>query len=316
MGFWHKFRRLKSSSRSIANDPALVLSSTYNLPKAPVAIFQTLYASATLYRVKGDQIQRYGYAAFGLTTSPYLVMSIVNLISIMLTLDYPSIYLVGSEVLTEASKREGAIFDGIIGNIQKTAPLIQSKTIIEFEINEDERMFFRPCEVSGRSGSQIESTEVFLDDWRPGHPSSTERPSLIIPPCSEFDLRSHQIHEMKKRGLTYVVAIIISLIPIAINGALSDFTRGQSTYHQRVWTMTWLAFGTSLGISFDSDIFRAPNRTRTLNLRRLKFVKHKILFKRTVMLLGVFIYGIPAIGGLIVVAQMVQEYGHCVQLHE
>lgn len=69
-------------------DPAQctsALSSNYNLPNGLIAIFQTLYASATLYQTQGDQIERYGYAAFGLTVAPYVVTSIVNLASTMLS---------------------------------------------------------------------------------------------------------------------------------------------------------------------------------------------------------------------------------------
>ncbi len=82
------------------------LSSINDLAKGLIAISQTLYASATLYRAKGDQIKQYGFAAFGLTVSPYLIMSIVNLISTLLTPDYPTAYLVRSDAMVEASKRQ------------------------------------------------------------------------------------------------------------------------------------------------------------------------------------------------------------------
>ena len=39
------------------------LCSSYNVPKAIIAFVQTIYASITLYQARGDQIQRYGYAA-------------------------------------------------------------------------------------------------------------------------------------------------------------------------------------------------------------------------------------------------------------
>ena len=64
----------------------------------------------------GDQIQRYGYAAFGLTVAPYLLMSIVNLLGTMLTPDYPCLYLVSSEVMDEAARREGARFEGMVAS--------------------------------------------------------------------------------------------------------------------------------------------------------------------------------------------------------
>ena len=97
--------------------PAIELSSNYNLSKGVIAIFQTLYASATLYRTRGDQIQHYGYAAFGLTVAPYLVMSIINLLGTMLTPDYSCVYLVRSEIMDEASRRKGAKFEGMVATL-------------------------------------------------------------------------------------------------------------------------------------------------------------------------------------------------------
>jgi hypothetical protein len=42
----------------------------YNIFKTMVALGQTLYTATTLYRSKGDQLSRFGYAAFGLTVGP------------------------------------------------------------------------------------------------------------------------------------------------------------------------------------------------------------------------------------------------------
>ncbi|MCJ1456494.1 hypothetical protein MMC28_006855 [Mycoblastus sanguinarius] len=118
-------KEIRSTSTSrylpeIGPRPSSELSSNYNLPKALIAIFQTLYASATLYRTRGDQIQRYGYAAFGLTVAPYLVMSILNLASTMLTPDYTAVYLVRSKVMEEALRRPDAGFEGIVGTLRET----------------------------------------------------------------------------------------------------------------------------------------------------------------------------------------------------
>ena len=99
--------------------PAFELSANYNLPKCVIAIFQTLYASTTLYQIKGDKIQRYDYAAFGLTVAPYLLMSIINLLGTMLTPEYPCLYLVRSEVMDEASRREGAKFEGMVATLRR-----------------------------------------------------------------------------------------------------------------------------------------------------------------------------------------------------
>jgi hypothetical protein len=92
------------------------ISSSYSFPKAVVAIVQTVYAAITLYQSRGSQIQIYGYAAFGLTVTPYIVMSIVNLIAALATPDYDALFLVRSEIMDEAEKR-GGVFDGLVGKL-------------------------------------------------------------------------------------------------------------------------------------------------------------------------------------------------------
>ncbi|KAI1215019.1 uncharacterized protein F4807DRAFT_405574 [Annulohypoxylon truncatum] len=92
------------------------ISASFSTIKAVVAILQTLYASFTLYRTRGDQLVQYGYAAFGLTVTPYLVMSIINLIGNMVTPEYAALYMVRSDIMKEARGR-GAVIDGEVGEI-------------------------------------------------------------------------------------------------------------------------------------------------------------------------------------------------------
>ena len=46
------------------------LSSSYSIVKATVALLQTVYASATIWKATGSQIDQYGYSAFGLMVAP------------------------------------------------------------------------------------------------------------------------------------------------------------------------------------------------------------------------------------------------------
>ena len=46
------------------------ISCSYSIASAFVAIVQVIYASITVYRARGDQIDRFGYAAFGFTVLP------------------------------------------------------------------------------------------------------------------------------------------------------------------------------------------------------------------------------------------------------
>ena len=90
------------------------ISSSHNVPKAIIAIVQIMYASVTLYHTRGDQIQRYGYASFGLTVIPYIIMSIMNLCGNLIVPDYPTLYLVNS-LESDETKAAGGEIDGMFG---------------------------------------------------------------------------------------------------------------------------------------------------------------------------------------------------------
>ena len=262
------------------------LSSVNNLAKGLIAIFQTLYASFTLYHARGDQIQHYGYAAFGLTVVPYIVMSIINLASTVLTPDYPVMYLVESEAMEEAKRRENAKFDGVIGRILTTSTSDGVSRDVKFEFNSDGTMavLARGNDAQfTRLGEEAEMDmgKVRIDPWtgnisaRPLH-----RPRRIIPRSSELPSREPAFG----RNLIINTSYALALISLAVNGALSHFNSHQSTRAQRAWTMTWLALGI------------VSNRTNDLHLLQL------------------LIYSAPAIGGFVVVCQMIMQYGNCVKL--
>lgn len=92
------------------------ISFSYNVIQAVISVVQVFFASFTLYRSRGDQLKQYGYAAFGLTVIPYIIMSIFNLFGNVLNPDYPTLYLVRSPEMREAENR-GGHFDGVIGTV-------------------------------------------------------------------------------------------------------------------------------------------------------------------------------------------------------
>lgn len=95
----------------------VAISNSQNVIKSIASIIQLGYAMVTLYRTRGDQIEQYGYAAFGLTVLQYAVMSLVNLLANILTPDYPALCMVRSEIMEEAEGRGGK-FDGMVGRIE------------------------------------------------------------------------------------------------------------------------------------------------------------------------------------------------------
>jgi len=104
------------------------MASVYNFPKAVFGISQSLAAGYTLYRAREDQLSRYGWTAFALTVTSYLVMSVLNCLAEVLTPHYPTCYLIQSDTMSEAERREQAdvFFDGMIGRL---VPLETSEAI-------------------------------------------------------------------------------------------------------------------------------------------------------------------------------------------
>ncbi|KAJ7053787.1 hypothetical protein C8F01DRAFT_1166234 [Mycena amicta] len=261
---------------STTRDNPIVISTSRNASRAVVAIVQTRYGAYTLYLTRGDQIARYGYAAFGLTVAPYTLMSIINLLGSLLTPSYPTMYLVRSEVMDEIDRRFGRdgrpYFDGTVGVLEQVKH--EDEPEVKVDVDVEENKIGLETEEGGRDLERVLACEdpAILVAW--GH--------------------RHRI-------------------PLAIIGGLTKFYPGDnSTHAQRVWLMTWLGFGFFgvLTISLREDM--APVRRREA-LRRaspLPPVASLILhmFPLSVML----VYSAPAIGGMVVVAQMMKAYGDCV----
>ena len=278
------------------------ISWSYSFVKGLVAILQALYACVTLYETRGDQIERYGYAAFGLTVAPYLVMSIVNLIGTVLTPDYSTLFMVESNIMEEARERNGACFVGAVGKLVFKRPITPSFDAT-FKIDNNDGIVM---EVNGGSANTEEAppSSIYQDDL------TDNSPTILIPSChdaSDDACRERDLFHFASRigSLTDTFIILaatgVGLVSVAINGALSHFHAGDSTHAQRVWTMTWLAVGIFYGTSEPIfDILDAYDRRYRLS----------VIGRLQMLLFGCG----PAFGGFVVVGQMLVNYGRCIQI--
>lgn len=96
---------------------AIRLSYDYSVSKAAISFLQGAWSSIVLYKTRGDQIDRYGFAAFGLTVAPYAVMSTVNLLANLVTPTYPAMFMIRTPAMEEA-EHEGGFFEGHIGDVE------------------------------------------------------------------------------------------------------------------------------------------------------------------------------------------------------
>ncbi|KAL8679907.1 MAG: hypothetical protein Q9224_006994, partial [Gallowayella concinna] len=106
----------RSSTSAPETEVELALAKSSSLPQTLIAILQIAYASYTLARNTGDEIERNGYTSFSLSIIPYIIMSFVNLIGNLATPSYPCVYLVATSTMDEAQKR-GNVISGQIGYI-------------------------------------------------------------------------------------------------------------------------------------------------------------------------------------------------------
>ena len=346
----------------------IAISSSYSLIKAIVSIVQVLFASATLYRTRGDQLNQYGYAAFGLTVIPYIVMSIVNLFGNLLTPDFATLYLVWSPELREAESH-GGHFDGVVGTVRQR----DDETTFQFETTDSGFLLRAVSPISNSDATTANNSETqphsgndIMDSNQ--NASSSEADAIKILPVSEISTppsttnqeylanrvyrlgpeRTRQPREgfsaftslasrytyrrynrahappndtqifvspftpFQKTGYRtwgpmrvlfglFINIYILTAIPYAVIGGLTHFHAGHATKAQKVWTMGWLAFGTGIGAAIPIGL--SVSDTGTSNDHR----NDRFISKLSM----IAAYSAFAIGGLVVVGQMLVEYGSC-----
>lgn len=226
------------------DNPPITLSTGYSAIKILVSVSQLIFASSTLYRTRGDQIARYGYAAFGLTVTQYALMSLLNLLGSLMCPQYPSYYLVESRTMDEARKIAGTVIEGAVGRLVEN------------------------------------------------HEQRRQRPH-------RFSETSTQWWKSKKKLARLPFALAPTAVSVLIIWLLSGFRKGSSTVGQRIWIATWLALGSIIGIA-GAEVRDGHNMMEP-------HPPAAVLHQLGKLILG----GAPAIGGFVVVGQMLHDYGVC-----
>jgi hypothetical protein len=310
------------------------LSTSYGTAKALVALLQTIYAGTTLVRSSREELDSFGYAAFGLTVSPYIIMSAINFLGNILTPNYPALYLVQSEILLEALEREQTVINGQIG---KLVPDPSNYRLVIDAAASQAKTARRTATGSALAEPGIElpqSSVPYDEEVRLAHPpferseptafskilirretdnsqSSGSRSCLVkaFPSLGRFKFfqrrarRDVDIHWWSY-PIFFALSLMVGCSSLLIVGLKSRFHKGRSTHAQRIWTMTWLAVGIAIG-SF-AAFYSAILEYRDRYLKGLSDMD-KLLFT----LVMVVVFAAPAVGGFVVVGQMLKSYGDC-----
>ncbi|KAF4626091.1 hypothetical protein G7Y89_g12070 [Cudoniella acicularis] len=355
--------------------PKTTLSCSHNLVKILVALGQAIYALFTLYNTKGNQISQYGYAAFGLTVTPYAIVSILNLVGAILCPEYSVQYIVESTIFDEAVRRCDGTNYFICGAVGRLAEetirvesahpqdspkpkwLARSLGVIAgspgasgvYHVNSEsqadistimipgrENLPARPQAQSGSLGvyetsldpSDPEESPTYSSSWIILIPSSNPIKGLGVPTRADqyeiseavedkssstwtLTIPGHRTSEFDKSNIIYALRLSMAcnIIPLILIGCLTGFHQGNSTSAQRGWIMAWLSFGFlgsfSAPLLLDGDPTSTPAETYRASLSHSEMVTQAV---------GFLVYATPAIGGFVVVGQMLREFGTCVKL--
>jgi len=110
------------AQEQISSAKDIRLPCNYSIPKVLIGLAQIIISAVTLYQARGNQIDIYGYGAFGLSVAPYAFMSLVNIVTALLTPEYPAMFVVHTPTLEQALK-EGGKCEGIVAAVGTTIPI-------------------------------------------------------------------------------------------------------------------------------------------------------------------------------------------------
>jgi hypothetical protein len=204
-GIWLR-RTLTSPFRSRMRTTDTI-ASDYNLIKALISLGQLIFTAITLYETKGNQLERFGYAAPGLTVAPYLWMSFFNLLGNLMCPQYSTMFVVNSPTL-DALRKE--VMEQGLGHRYSLDNAV------------------------GRISQETEAQVLEESEWMLSYSSTIQR---------ELEGPNTESSDGLARGIAFLVAFVAAIIPIAIVGGISKFESGQSAMSERAWTMTWLSCG-------------------------------------------------------------------------
>ena len=259
-----------------------MLSCNYSFMKILISLVQFFFAISTLYRSKGDQVDRYGYAAFGLTVVPYLSITLLNLLGSLICPQYDSMFLVESETLRKLiNSRELELTNKEPAHEEPAHEEPTHEEPARGDLVADESA---PAIVPRLLVSGITAT---LDESEASAEDQVTRTSYY------GDMRAF---------ISLTAAMLFFLITsLAIIGGVSHFKTGGSTLSQRAWAMCWFSFGIVFGLL----IFLM----RTGAMRAAD--EGDIHQDAKMLIVTTLLFSPPAIGGLVVVGQMIKSYGIC-----
>ena len=296
------------------------IASAHDFPRILFSITQTVSGGYSLFKARGSQVEHYGYAAYGLTVVPYIVISIINLVGSLLTSEYETVYLVHSSIMDEMIG-QGGIADGEVGTIDtpmengQELPLYEGEEKVKFQ---GECMEFHyhddilHCHFSETPSSKVETYAISpyeapapkpklkwceISNWifSPRKPSKTSgSPSVTVPSHPSFTRLPRPRNQAYLDLLCMKLVMIAISIPYIVISVLTGWKEKHSSQIQRNFTLSWIICGQIQGY-FLGNLENLSRKSTALKGLAFVFV----------------CYGYYCVSGFYVVAQEMIEFGTC-----
>ncbi|KAF8243939.1 hypothetical protein K440DRAFT_636656 [Wilcoxina mikolae CBS 423.85] len=192
------------SSRSESLE--LEIASNYNIIKILASVFQTVYGANELYAARGNQLEKYGYAAYALTVIPYTMMSLVHLLVAFSQPQYSSIFIVDYGGVQRETTNKSC------NNPQSEAAVTAGTPAADNDADMEAKL-------------QATVGVAYGDFKRLGF-SSQGREFLPLP-----------------GKIACMLLLLLFAIPYIIMKLLTNFEKRQGTHSKRTWILVWLEFG-------------------------------------------------------------------------
>ena len=268
--------------RDIAPMKNVRLSKSQSGMKMATSIAQLIYSSVTIYRTRGDQIARYGYAAFGLSVFPFTLMSFFNFICVGLVGEYASVYAIRTTIMQEAEER-GGMFNGAIGLQRKLDENDHPGASGPMEGYEVVLMSMEKEKLAVTVGEHTKMFSCQTDEY--------DVQEFCLP--SAIDNNSYDSSDLGV-GLTYFMAVPLALvIPHVFIYLLSGYKKNHSTVAERAWMLSWVC-ANQISLFLYSMVLFVPKGDQSV-----------------LQLMWAVLFASPAIGGYVVVGKMLKQFGSC-----
>lgn len=311
--------------------------------KALASVAQVIFSSVTIYQARGTQLEKYGYAAFGLSVFPYTLMSLVNLVASAITGEYPTIYILRTAVLEEAKQRGGKI-SGDMGTLSATRPTgMESQDDVAMPSSEEAGLDRNSTEyppqrkrfIATRLQTRRDQHKVILVaridsdlnrefEFELINRYEEDDSALVIHISATRNVEG-PVHIGDRMGFIhgfpipvplgglpfsfgYSVYVAVLIIPHVFIFLLTNFHKGHSTKAERRWMMSWLVFNQLLSVC---GVFLAPFHAIFSMLGAAGPGELITFLMFLCACIGALIYAIPAFGGFVVVGKMLLEYTPC-----